>query len=123
MSVRPGLGSTKPTLYLYEFDESWRLVQEQCYNIDGLNYGHDFLLLPDYYIFHMTPFVNAYLQDIIKVYTGLRGPGQLMRYHHDLPSRFVVIPRHKQAAHQDIMMMDTDPFHVSCLHCHIFVVL
>ena len=118
ISVRPGFGSAKPTLYMYEFDENWRLVQEQHYNIEGLNYAHDFLLLPDYYIFHMTPFVNGSLQDAIKVFMGIRGPGQLMRYHHSLPSRFVVIPRHKQAAHQDIMMIDTDPFHVSHIIKH-----
>ena len=118
ISVRPGVGSAKPSLYLYEFDENWRLLQEQHYNIEGLNYAHDFLLLPDYYVFHMTPFVNMSLQDAIKVYMGLRGPGQLMRYHHSLPSQFVVIPRYKQAAHQEIMLIDTDPFHVSSIYSY-----
>ena len=35
-----------------------------------------------------------------------------MKYYPHLPSRFVVIPRHQGARHQEIMYFDTDPFHV-----------
>lgn len=84
------------------------------HHIDGLNYAHDFLLLQDYYIFHMTPFADITLTAALKVFTGLSSPGQLLSYYPHLPSRFVVIPRHKGAAHQDIKLLDTEPFHV-CL--------
>lgn len=50
---------TEPSLAIYEFDRNWRLVQHQLHRIHGLNYAHDFLLLPDYYVFHMTPFVDT----------------------------------------------------------------
>ena len=113
MSVRPGLHYVKPSLYIYEFDPSWNLVQEQHHAIDGLNYAHDFLLLPDYYIFHMTPFVGGTQSELLKVYLGWTSPGQQMGYHPSKPSRFVVIPRHSQALHQEVMMLDTAPFHVS----------
>ena len=35
-----------------------------------------------------------------------------MFYHSDLPSRFVVIPRHSAAKHQEIRLLDTEPCHV-----------
>lgn len=57
MSVRPGVGRP-PALALYEFGPKWELLSFQMHHIEGLNYSHDFLLLPDYYILHMTPFVE-----------------------------------------------------------------
>lgn len=83
------------------------------HHIDGLNYAHDFLLLPDYYVFHMTPFVKIGLKGALLIYCGISSPGDLMRYYADLPSRFVVIPRHSGAKHQDVKIVDTEPFHVS----------
>lgn len=57
MSLRPGIGQS-PGLALYEFGPKWELLSFQMHRIEGLNYSHDFLLLPDYYILHMTPFVE-----------------------------------------------------------------
>jgi len=54
-----------------------------------------------------------FLFKVMKVYMGWSSPGQLMQYYPHLPSRFIVIPRHKGAHHQKIRFMDTDPFHVS----------
>jgi len=59
ISVKPGVGKVDPSLGIYEFDPHWRIVQHQLHHIKGLNYAHDFLLLPDYYVFHMTPFVDT----------------------------------------------------------------
>ena len=59
ISVKPGVGKVDPSLGIYEFDPHWRVVQHQLHHIKGLNYAHDFLLLPDYYVFHMTPFVDT----------------------------------------------------------------
>ena len=58
MGMKPGVGGHKPSLAIYEFDERWNLLQYQLHHINGLNYAHDFLLLPDYYVFHMTPFAD-----------------------------------------------------------------
>lgn len=102
----------KPILALYEFDEAWNLYQCHAHSITGLNYAHDLLLLPDYYIVHMTPFASADWWTVAKVYMGWSSLGSSMR-HYDLPSRFIVIPRHKQAKYQEVIQLDTDPFHVS----------
>ena len=108
----PGVGGRKPSLAIYEFDDKWNLMQYQMHHIEGLNYAHDFLLLPDYYVFHMTPFADMSFISGLKVFAGWSSPGELMKYSSHLPSRFVVIPRHKGAAHQDIKLLDTEPFHV-----------
>nr|CCE21337.1 putative beta-carotenoid oxygenase [Suberites domuncula] len=110
--VVPGVGSRKPSLAIYEFDDKWNLMQYQMHHIDGLNYAHDFLLLRDYYVFHMTPFADMTFTAGLKVFAGLSSPGELMKYYSHMPSRFVVIPRHKGAAHQDIKLLNTEPCHI-----------
>ncbi len=117
IGVQPQSKGNKPSLAIYEFDEKWNVVQYQMHHIDGLNYAHDFLLLPDYYVFHMTPFAKMSLKGALLVYSGISSPGQLMQYYPDMPSRFVIIPRHANAAHQSVKIVDTDPFHVSAQHC------
>ena len=117
MSLKPGFGSMKPSLAIYEFDKCWNLLQYQMHHIDGLNYAHDFLLLKDYYIFHMTPFVPLSLKAAILVYTGLSSPGQIMSYDSSLPSCFVVIPRHDGAKYKEIRFFNTEPCHVSVARC------
>ncbi len=102
-----------PSLAIYEYDDRWNLLQYQLHTIDGLNYAHDFLLLPDYYVFHMTPFADMSLKSVLKVYMGWSSPGQLMHHYPHLPSRFIVIPRHGGAKYQNILHLDTEPFHVS----------
>ncbi len=89
------------------------LATYQLHHIEGLNYAHDFLLLRDYYVFHMTPFADMTLSAALKVISGLSSPGELLTYHSHLPSRYIVIPRHKKALYQEIKMLNTEPFHVS----------
>ena len=36
-----------------------------------------------------------------------------MRYYPDLPSRFVIIPRHMSDGNAGVMLVDTEPCHVS----------
>jgi all-trans-8'-apo-beta-carotenal 15,15'-oxygenase len=112
LSIRPGVGRP-PSLVLYEFDPHWKLLAEQTHHIEGLNYAHDFLLLKDYYILHMTPFVDvSSIISAIGIYTGWSTVGGQMKYYPHLPSRFVVIPRHSGAKYQAIMYFDTEPFHI-----------
>lgn len=112
IGLKPGMGAP-PSLAIYEFDKQWNLLDYHMHHIEGLNYAHDFLLLYDYYIFHMTPFVSVDFKTALLVFAGLSSPGQSLSYHSKLPSRFVVIPRHKRAKHQEIRFFDTEPFHVS----------
>lgn len=120
ISLRPGFRDKKPSLAIYEFDPSWRLCHKQVHYIEGLNYGHDFILLPDYYIFHMTPFVKGSWWITTKIIMGWSSPGEEMRYYPDLPSRFVIIPRHASEGNTGIIFVNTDPCHVSFwLNCRI----
>ncbi len=68
-------------------------VHTQTHSIDGLNYAHDFALTEHYYVVHQTPFVKIDTKFLMKVGTGLSGPGQEMRLYPELPSAFVIIPR------------------------------
>lgn len=112
LSLRPGFSQIKPSLAVYEFSCSWQLCQKQIHHIDGLNYGHDFVLLPDYYVFHMTPFVKGSWWATTKMLLGWSSPGEQMQYHPELPSRFVIIPRHKNNGDTGVMFVDTDPCHI-----------
>ena len=112
LSLRPGFSQIKPSLAVYEFDPSWQLCQKQIHHIEGLNYGHDFVLLPDYYVFHMTPFVKRSWWITTKILMGWTSPGEEMKYYPDLPSRFVIIPRHMSDGNAGVMFVDTDPCHV-----------
>ncbi len=112
-----GGGGRKPSLAIYEYDDKWNLLQYQLHHIEGLNYAHDFLLLRDYYVFHMTPFADMTLTAALKVLSGLSSPGEMLQYNSHLSSRFIVIPRHKNVPHQDIKLLNTEPFHVSKFAC------
>ena len=116
ISLRPGFNQ-KESLVIYEFDSRWHLFQKKLLHIPGLNYAHDFLLLPDYYVFHMTPFIRVSSLVALKMFCGLAAPADDMRYHAHLPSRFVFIPRYGGGgeAEQGVIFVDTDPCHVSRL--------
>lgn len=111
ISHRPGF-SQRPSLTVFEFDPSWQLCQKQIHHIEGLNYAHDFILLPDYYVFHMTPFVKGSWWIQAKIMLGLSSPGEEMRYYPELPSRFVIIPRHASGDSAGVLLVDTDPCHI-----------
>lgn len=117
IGLKPGVGSIKPSLAIYEFDRKWQLLQYQIQHIDGLNYAHDFLLLDDYYIFHMTPFSPYSLKAALLVFSGWSSPGELLAYNSELPSRFIVVPRHSHAKYQNVRFFDTEPFHVCEIAC------
>lgn len=113
IALRPGL--RKPSaLDIMEFDWNWKIVHRMRVNVPGLNYAHDFLLLPDYYVFHMTPFVKISYAQAVLIMAGLTSGGETMRYYPELPSRFVFIPRPEgRCPDRGVVQIDTDPFHVS----------
>ena len=111
ISVRSGL-RYQPSLGIYEFNKDWTLHNKQMHHIEGLNFAHDFLLLPSYYVVHITPFVKASYWLGFKIAAGWTSPGESMRYFPELPSQFVMIPRDPRKK-KDIIIVDTDPCHVS----------
>ncbi|KAJ3092040.1 hypothetical protein HK102_011388 [Quaeritorhiza haematococci] len=77
----PG-GRGKPSsLMLNEYNREWNLVQSQVHHIPGLNYAHDFILTPSYYILHMSPFVKISSYLFFKIALGHTSPGEAMRHH------------------------------------------
>ena len=68
----------------------------------------------------MTPFVKGSWWITTKIIMGWSSPGEEMRYYPDLPSRFVIIPRHAREGNAGIIFVNTDPCHVSFwLNCSI----
>merc|ERR550534_2875349 len=57
IGFKPGTRK-KPVLTIVEFDPQWNAVQKQTLHIPGLNYVHDLLVSPNWYIVQMTPFVK-----------------------------------------------------------------
>lgn len=81
------------------------------YRIPFLNYAHDFLLFPDYYMFHISPFTDVSMMGALKILSGWTSPGESMRHFSHLPSQFVVIPRNAKTD-AEIIKIDTGRFHV-----------
>jgi len=46
----------------------------------------------------MSPFIKLTRSLALKIALGVSSPGEDMRYHPDLPSRMVIIPRHNTDA-------------------------
>lgn len=109
-SLRPSLNS-QPSLVIYEFDSGWKKLKEMKLKIPGLNYAHDLLLFPDYYLFHITPFVEATKWGAFKILSGLASPGDSVKHYQHLPSQFVVIPRNA-TSDKDVICIDTGRFHI-----------
>jgi all-trans-8'-apo-beta-carotenal 15,15'-oxygenase len=95
LSARPTVGTHRAVILFSEFNRKWELVRQQLHHIDGLNYVHDFAMTPNYLIVQMTPFVHVDALAGLKILSGSTSPGEMMRHHPELPSRIVVIPRHK----------------------------
>lgn len=124
----PALKKT-PRLEVVEFDRAWNICEKVYLEIDGLNYVHDFLLTPDFYIFHMTPFVDVSLETLMKIKSGQSSPGESMRYYPHLPSKMVFVERRRGVrngtekkatpevvdysdATRTVLQLDTEPCHI-----------
>ena len=95
LSARPKVGKYPAVILFSEFDREWKPVRQQLHHIDGLNYVHDFAMTPNYLIVQMTPFVQVDGLAGLKILSGSTSPGEMMRHFPELPSRIVLIPRHK----------------------------
>eukprot|EP01059_Diplonema_ambulator_P016715 TRINITY_DN2848_c0_g1_i1.p1 TRINITY_DN2848_c0_g1~~TRINITY_DN2848_c0_g1_i1.p1 ORF type:complete len:531 (+),score=184.36 TRINITY_DN2848_c0_g1_i1:39-1595(+) len=118
VAFKPGLEilKAKPQVRLYEYDRAWNLVHKTKVSVPGLNYAHDFAMTPNWYVLHMTPFVNTskkFTQAIIK---GETSPGESFMYHADCPSKMVLVERRADtgatAPPPRIIEFDTEPCHI-----------
>ncbi|TPX30226.1 hypothetical protein SmJEL517_g06167 [Synchytrium microbalum] len=104
-----GMKARPPAVQLNEYDRDWKCVSSRMLNIPGLNYAHDFVLTPNFYIIHMTPFVKMTAAQFYAIAVGAGGPGDYMKHYPELPSRYVCIPRD---ATGKIQQLDTGRFHI-----------
>lgn len=112
MSLRQRLNASAQ-IGFYEFDQTWHCCDAVHHSIDGLNYAHDFVLLPHFYLVHMTPFVKVSTSAVLSWAAGISSPGEDMRYYSDLPSKFILIPRPGHLnSNGSIIMIDTEPVHI-----------
>jgi all-trans-8'-apo-beta-carotenal 15,15'-oxygenase len=105
----------KPMIQFTEFDRSWNAVRTSTASINGLNYAHDLLMTPHFYIVHMTPFVKLGKEEIKEVLTGKKLPGEQMKYFPENPSRMVLIERNLNKSINEnpkIIQLDVNPFHI-----------
>ncbi|KAI8810825.1 carotenoid oxygenase [Cladochytrium replicatum] len=111
LSLKPEIPGVKlPVLQMNEYDSQWKLIRSKVVHVPGLNYAHDFVLTPNYYIIHKTPFVKMSKALFYKIALGLSSPGECMQYYPDMPSQFVIIPR--ETANPTWRLVDTDPMHI-----------
>ena len=80
-------------------------------SVPGLNYAHDFLLTPNWYIIHMTPFVNTSIKATMDIVKGKSSPGESFRYSPECPSKMVLVGRGNSNSGK-IIEMETEPCHI-----------
>lgn len=119
LSARPSIGKREAVIQFSEFDREWKLVRQQLHHVNGLNYVHDFAMTPNYLVVQMTPFVMVDALAGLKILSGATSPGEMMRHFPELPSRIVLIPRHKGSGTVEdpedlapIHLDDISPVHV-----------
>ena len=120
VAFKPGveLLKMKPKIRLYEYDRAWGLQRKTSVSLPGLNYAHDFLMTSDWYILHMTPFVDTSLASLKEIKKG-KAPGELLRHYPGNPSKMVLVERRRGhnkgdegAAPLKILQFDTEPCHI-----------
>jgi all-trans-8'-apo-beta-carotenal 15,15'-oxygenase len=110
---RVGVFGTKPQLSVYEWDRTMKLLQATRVSVPGLHYAHDFLMTPNWYLFHITPFIDVTEETLKKIALGQLAPGQTMRYIPGARSGFCLIERYpKEAGSPQIVCIDADPCHI-----------
>lgn len=111
IGFRARVGKRPPLLRVLEYDREWNLVKDATLNVESVNYAHDFLLTPDYYIFHATPFVKTSPELTQLIMQGKTSPGESMKFYPDAPSRMVFIERNP-TGERKIIELDTEPCHI-----------
>eukprot|EP01064_Diplonema_japonicum_P015617 TRINITY_DN23355_c0_g1_i1.p1 TRINITY_DN23355_c0_g1~~TRINITY_DN23355_c0_g1_i1.p1 ORF type:complete len:545 (+),score=173.30 TRINITY_DN23355_c0_g1_i1:52-1635(+) len=107
---------TKPQVRLYEYDRAWNMVRKTKVSVPGLNYAHDFGLTPNWYVLHMSPFVNTSKKFTDAIIKGKTSPGESLRHYPECPSKMVLVERRQSteagAAPPRIIQLETEPCHI-----------
>jgi len=101
----------KPRLSFLEWTQDWKLVHQVHVNTAGLNYAHDFLASPSWYVCHITPFVSMSDETLGQVLEGLTSPGESMRYYPERPCQIVLVERQPKGTPR-VILLPTEPCHI-----------
>lgn len=99
----------------YEWSNDAEMCLESCarLTLDSVNYAHDFVLTPNWYVVHVTPFVDTTKETFKRIVKGELAPGETMRYCPELPSQFVLIERQQpENGQRRVIRMETEPCHI-----------
>eukprot|EP01062_Namystynia_karyoxenos_P058364 TRINITY_DN49921_c0_g1_i1.p1 TRINITY_DN49921_c0_g1~~TRINITY_DN49921_c0_g1_i1.p1 ORF type:complete len:537 (+),score=191.92 TRINITY_DN49921_c0_g1_i1:77-1612(+) len=113
VGFKPGPPGGRAALRIVEYDERWQVTRAATHRIPGLNYVHDLLVSPSWYVVQMTPFVKVSPELVKEIMTGKTTPGEQMRLYPDMPCRLVFIERSPgpgRAAR--VVQLDTEPCHI-----------
>jgi all-trans-8'-apo-beta-carotenal 15,15'-oxygenase len=113
------LAQKLPRISFYEWDRKMSLKTASRLEIPEVNYAHDFLLTPSFYLVHVSPFIDLSKSTLKAIAAGKTSPGQSMKYVPGAPSEFVLIER-KPASEQSrkVIYFYTEPCHIyHFAHC------
>eukprot|EP00397_Hematodinium_sp_SG-2012_P030412 GEMP01032213.1.p1 GENE.GEMP01032213.1~~GEMP01032213.1.p1 ORF type:complete len:318 (+),score=44.93 GEMP01032213.1:90-956(+) len=108
IGFKPGL-KANPILTIVEFDSQWNAAAKQIVRVPKLDYVHDLLVTPSWYIVQMSPFVEISAENTKKILRGEEFPGDQFRYNPKHPSCIVLIERHAKGEPK-VKLFD-DPIH------------
>lgn len=118
-SFKPGNLTRNSRVSFYEWDRNLALKRTARLEIQYVNYVHDFVLTPNYYLVHVSPFVDTSPETLKLLSEGKILPGETMRYIPGNPSQFVLIERFpKIESQRKIQRFHTEPCHIyHFAHC------
>ena len=120
-SFKPGNPVAKrgPRLSFYEWDRQMKLVRASRLELEHVHYAHDFIMTPNYYIVHVTPFIDLSMETLMEIVQGKNSPGQSMKYVPGAPSQFIMIERFpKSEQTRKTIRFHTEPCHIyHYAHC------
>jgi all-trans-8'-apo-beta-carotenal 15,15'-oxygenase len=119
--VTVGFKAGTPTIpgriSLYEFDRSLKLKVATRLQLQGCNYAHDFLISPNWYILHASPFIDTRLETLNLVKQRQLSPGETMKYVPGAESQIILVERPTTgntttSNNPRIIRLDTEPCHI-----------
>lgn len=105
------IAARKGMLTMLEFDAQWNCVSRREVSPENMRYVHDFLVTPNHYVLHISPFVHFSYLDLARVMVHNKAPSDLMRHYAGRPSKIMIIPRDTHSG-ASIRYLDIDACHI-----------
>lgn len=95
---------TKSRVEIVELSPSWELKSKFCGFVPGLNYVHDILVTPNFYILQITPFVKVSQDLTMEIIAGRKSVGEQMTlYAENGKGQIAVIERNKDSKAGEVL--------------------